>query len=186
MCSASCRKALPGRCDCSCHGEGHGAHASVRQLRIVGSESAGGQEPGSSVGKPSAPLVGRSERALRPSAASGDHEVAGSSPAPDLFQSAPLSLLASEAVRRAGATTGGNGTNGPSVANPGVEGAAATPASTSVVSRDFNYRGELVRVVRSRRFTVDDPHGVPIWRATHNGRVGSGFTQEEAAREALL
>lgn len=53
---------------------------------------------------------------------------------------------------------------------------------STVEAREVSYRGELVSVVRSRRFSVDGAE-TPIWRAEHKGRIGSGITPEDAARE---
>lgn len=66
-CTERCRRAHPGPCCCSCSGEHHGEDAPVRQLRIVGSESAGGVEGHARVDHPAASRAEpRSEKLATP------------------------------------------------------------------------------------------------------------------------
>ena len=200
-CTASCQKALPGRCDCSCHGAGHGTHAAVRQLRLVGSvdesdarkqrtEPANASASSDPRPWPDSPtlLAWPVGSEVATDGSIGERSEIGSSwPATDPTDPngerpdvVATSLLAGEAVRRAGATTG-------VIANPVVEGAAATTASTTVVlmrvPHDVELAGRRIHLCPGTRHQGNA--ALPIWIASHNGRRASGMTPQEAAREVL-
>lgn len=97
----------------------------------------------------------------------------------------PRADQADVSAPRAGGLTDSPISVDPSLYTDDVPGPATHAGEPGAVleALEVSYRGELVRVVRSRRFSVDDDNGVPIWRARHKGRIGSGITPEDAARE---
>lgn len=196
-CSSSCRRALPGGCDCACRGEHHGEAAPIRQLSFDSARDAvatsGGVPP-----RVSDPVVEGAAATTDSSADGVGSESAGGVDGHTESSGTPKSVGPLPVVK----TAIDLGSRSPGLAEvprkPAVESGPALslpagvpehmPDARAVIGPWLGFARTLLPFVAPPGVRVrpgirhDDS---PCWVARYNGALAIGNTPEDAARRVM-